>query len=222
MGVGRGPGPLRNAAIGSPGCGQSRRFCDVCFSVRYPQYRTLSRPIGTGLPAAFLRPNCLRPAQLRQLRRSVLDWLRDMSCICGRQRPGISTAPNPRGTCSRSACPGFCPMAVWRRIAQDRRGADHRPLDSRIKGARCAAVGRVTVQKLIATFLASPHIARIRVLLCAQQVSAMCVADDMLPRVRRGAAGPADARQGSRLARPAPPADGLDWLRLPRSLTATR
>jgi hypothetical protein len=116
--------------------GQSRRFCDVSFSVRYLQYRTLSRPIGTGLPGSFLRPNCLRPAQPRQLRRSVLDRLRDMSCICGRQRPGISPAPNPRGTCSRSACPGFCPMAVWRRIAQDRRGADHRPLDSRIKGRK--------------------------------------------------------------------------------------
>jgi hypothetical protein len=153
--------------------GQSRRFCDVSFSVRSP-HRTLSRPIGTGLPGSFLRPNCLRPAQPRQLRRSVLDRLREMSCICGRQRPGISTAPNPRGTCSRSACPGFCPMAVWRRIAQDRRGADHRPLDSRIKGARCAAVGRQPVQKLIAIFLASPHIAKDQVLLCAQEVSAMC------------------------------------------------
>ena len=34
-----------------------------------------------------------------------------------------------------------------------------------------------TVQKLIAIFLASPHIARIRVLLCAQEVSAMCGRD---------------------------------------------
>ena len=68
----------------------------------------------------------------------------------------------------------FCPIAVWRRIAQNRRGADHRPLDSRIKGARCAAVGRQTVQRLIATFLAWPHLARIQVLFCAQQVSAMC------------------------------------------------
>ena len=93
-----------------------------------------SRPIGTGLPVALPRPNCKRPAQPRQLRRSALDRLRDMSCTCGRQRPGISTAPNPRGSCSRHACPGFCPMAVWRTIAQDRRGADNRPLDSRIKG----------------------------------------------------------------------------------------
>jgi hypothetical protein len=93
-----------------------------------------SRPIGTGLPVALPRPNCKRPAQPRQLRRSALDRLRDMSCTCGRQRPGISTASNPRGSCSRHACPGFCPMAVWRTIAQDRRGADNRPLDSRIKG----------------------------------------------------------------------------------------
>jgi hypothetical protein len=59
-------------------------------------------------------------------------------------------------------------------ISQDRRGADHRPLDSRIKHPRCAAVGRVTAQRLIAIFLASPYIARIGVLLCAQEVSAMC------------------------------------------------
>ena len=167
-------GGHRGSPRSCPLMGQSRRFCDVSFSVRYPQYRTLSRPIGTGLPGSFLRPNCLRPAQPRQLRRCVLDRLRDLSCICGRQRPGISTAPNPRGTCARSACPGFCPMAVWRRIAQDRLGADHRPLDSRIKGARCAAVGRQPVQKLIAIFLASPHIAKNQVLLCAQEVIAMC------------------------------------------------
>ena len=158
----RAPLELATTAVAARSAlGQSRRSCDVSFSVRYPQYRTLSRPIGTGLRGSFLRPNCKRPAQPRQLRRSALDRLRDMSCTCGRQRPGISTAPNPRGTCSCSACPGFCPMAVWRRIAQDRRGADYRPLDSRIKGAGCAVVGRVTVQRLIAIFLAWPHLAGI-------------------------------------------------------------
>src|SRR5258706_7397084 len=43
--------------------------------------------------------------------------------------------------------------------------------------ARCAVVDLQTVQKLIAIFLASPHIARVRVLLCAQEVSAMCGRD---------------------------------------------
>ena len=163
----------------------------------------------------FLRPNCLRPAQPRQLRRSVLDRLRDMSCICGRQRPGISTAPNPRATCSRSACPGLCPMAVWRRIAQDRRGADHRPLDSRIKGARCAAVGRVSVQRLIATFLAQSHLARIQVLFCAQEVGTMCL---VLPRRQCLSRRCRTSRHWSRLAPCAPgsAADGLDKRRLPR------
>jgi hypothetical protein len=113
--------------------GQSRRFCDVCFSVRYPQYRTFTSD--WDWPACRLAaPELQTTGQPRQLRRSALDRLRDMSCTCGRQRPGISTAPNPRGSCSRHACPGFCPMAVWRTIAQDRRGADNRPLDSRIKG----------------------------------------------------------------------------------------
>ena len=125
-------------------CARARvrfKFCDDCSSDCYLQYRTLSHPIGTGLPVALLRPNCLRPAQPRQ-RRSVLGRLRDMSCTGGRQRPGTLTAPNPRGTCSRSACPGFCPTAVWRRIAQDRRGVRHRPLDSRIKANRVCWCGR--------------------------------------------------------------------------------
>ena len=135
----------RGAISRSPPCTrwvQSRRFCGVSFSVRYPQYRTLSRPIGTGLPVALPRPNCKRPAQPRQLRHSALDRLRDMSCTCGRQRPGISTAPNPRGSCSRHACPGLFPTAVWRTIAQDRRGADNRPLDSKIKANRVCWGGR--------------------------------------------------------------------------------
>jgi hypothetical protein len=93
-------------------------------------------------PVALLRPNCKRLVQPRQLRCSVLDQLKDMCLICGQQRTGISTAPNPRGTWSRSACPGFCPTAVWRRIAQDRRVADHRPLDSKIKANRVCCGGR--------------------------------------------------------------------------------
>jgi hypothetical protein len=35
------------------GLGQSRRFCDVCFTVRYPRYQTFSHPIETGLLVAF-------------------------------------------------------------------------------------------------------------------------------------------------------------------------
>jgi hypothetical protein len=49
-------------------------------------------------------------------------------------------------TCAESAAGVlglvFCPIAVWRRIAQGRREADCRPSDGKIKGARCAAVGR--------------------------------------------------------------------------------
>jgi hypothetical protein len=68
--------------------GQSRRFCDVSFSVRYLQYRTLSRPIGTGLPGSFLRPTgataaapafCPRPAKRHELHlRSTKT--RDITC----------------------------------------------------------------------------------------------------------------------------------------------
>jgi hypothetical protein len=104
---------------------------------------------------------------------------------CLGRLPNLTLGDRPNGRhndCNESArslllgaSSGFCLIAIWRRIAQDRRGARHRPLHSRIKGARCAAVGRVTVQRLIATFLALPHIARIRVLFRAQHVSAMCL-----------------------------------------------
>ncbi len=90
---------------------------------------------------------------------------------------GMTTAMSLHEVCRLGASPSFCLIAIWRRIAHDRRGADHRPLDSRIKRPRCAAVDRQIVQKLIAIFLASPHIARVRVLLCAQEVSAMCGRD---------------------------------------------
>lgn len=39
---------------GMSALGHTDRFCDVSFSVRYPQYRTLSPPIGAGLPGSFL------------------------------------------------------------------------------------------------------------------------------------------------------------------------
>jgi hypothetical protein len=122
--------------------GQSRRFCDVRFSVRYPQYRTLSRPIGTGLPGSFLRPNCLRSAQPREA-----------PAFCPRSTTRHELHPRSTKTrhinCVKSALnllasclAWFCPMAVWRRIAQDRRGADNRPLDSKIKANRVCWCGR--------------------------------------------------------------------------------
>ena len=194
--------------------GQSRRFCDVCFSVRYPQYRTFTsdwdwpacrlaapelQTTGAGAAAPAF---CPRPAKRHELHlRSTKT--RHINCA------------NPRGSCSRHACPGFCPMAVWRTIAQDRRGADNRPLDSRIKGARCAAVGRVSVQRLIATFLAQSHLARIQVLFCAQEVGTMCL---VLPRRQCLSRRCRTSRHWSRLAPCAPgsAADGLDKRRLPR------
>jgi hypothetical protein len=44
--------------------------------------------------------------------------------------------------CCRDAGPGFCLIAVWRRTAQDWRGADRRPSDGKIKAAHCCPVGR--------------------------------------------------------------------------------
>jgi hypothetical protein len=174
--------------------------------LRCPQYRTLSRPIGTGLRGSFLRPNCLRPAQPRQLRRSVLDRLRDMSCICGRQRPGISTAPNPRATCWRSTCPGFCPMAIWRRIAQDRRGADHRLLDSRIKAARCGRSDRKRYQVSHEHYAGSPKVAfsaKSTISLSKRYLARVCGEPDRRRALKAGACAP--PLRGCGLDRPPPP-----------------
>jgi len=65
---------------------------------------------------------------------------------------GITTAMSLHEVCCLGASPGFCLIAIWRRIAQDRRGADHRPLDSRIKAQGGAAVGRERFQKLSARY----------------------------------------------------------------------
>ena len=72
---------------------------------------------------------------------------------------GTSTATNLLGIHCWGRCLVPSPIAVWRGIAQDRRSTDNRPLDSRIKGARCAAVGCVTVQRFIVTFLAWANLA---------------------------------------------------------------
>jgi hypothetical protein len=129
-------------------------FVTSALASRYPEYRTLSRPGGTRSAWPVSAPEllttgataaapvfCPRPAKGHELHLQSTKT-RDINCA--------KSARNLLAFCL--SC--FFPMAVWRRTAQDRRGADHRPLDSRIKGARCAAVGRVTVQKLIATFLA--------------------------------------------------------------------
>jgi hypothetical protein len=56
------------------GSGHSRRYCHVRSLVRYPQRRTLPRPIETRLLVAFLRPICKQRAQPpRLLRLASLD-----------------------------------------------------------------------------------------------------------------------------------------------------
>src|SRR5579883_3142551 len=47
-------------------------------------------------------------------------------------------AQNPRSECL--VC--FCPFAIWRGIAQERRGPNRRPSDGKIKAAACGTVGR--------------------------------------------------------------------------------
>jgi len=53
------------------------------------------------------------------------------------QRLGISPPTNLRGSAAGALGLVFCPIAVWRRIAQGRREGDCRPSDCRIKAAAC-------------------------------------------------------------------------------------
>jgi hypothetical protein len=116
--------------------------CHVRCLVHYPQHRTLPRPTETCLVAAFLRPFCKQRTQPPQLPLPTsVDRARHDARSYTR-RVGVTTATNLYEMCCRDAGPGFCPIAVWRRTAQDRRSADRRPSDGKIKGARCAAVGR--------------------------------------------------------------------------------
>jgi len=93
------------------------------------------------LVTRFLRPLCKQWAQPPQLLRPGIARFGDTSRTCGRQRLGMSTAANLRETCCRDTDRSFCWIVVWRGIAQGRRGADRRPGDGKIKGARCAPVG---------------------------------------------------------------------------------
>jgi hypothetical protein len=62
--------------------------------------------------------------------------------MSGHQRFDISTATNLRGIRCRSAWSVFCPFAIWRGIAQERRGPNRGPSDGKIKAAACGTVGR--------------------------------------------------------------------------------
>jgi hypothetical protein len=106
--------------------GHSRRYCHVRSLVRYPQHRTLPRPTETHLLVAFLRPICkqqVRPPQLLPLASLDLATRHGRAVTKG-------SAYRLQRTCAESAAAVvdlfFCPIAVWRRIAQRRRGGYRR------------------------------------------------------------------------------------------------
>jgi len=95
--------------------------------------------------AARLSSSCIRFAISRpqppQLLRPAWVDLANMTCC--------ATAKGPHNRCNESApkllprcfaC--FCQIAIWRRIAWERRRANHRPSDGKIKAAACGTVGR--------------------------------------------------------------------------------
>ena len=75
-----------------------------------------------------LSPSCVRSANNRHNRSSSyvlasIDFA-VRNATRGYQRLGISTATSIRGPWSRDAWSRFCPIAIWRRFARDRRGRD--------------------------------------------------------------------------------------------------
>lgn len=60
----------------------SRRYCHV----RYPQYRTLPRPIESRVLVVFLRPICNQPQQPPQLLRPDFGRSGEHEVLCGRHR----------------------------------------------------------------------------------------------------------------------------------------
>jgi len=133
--------------------------------------------------------------------------------MCGHQRFDISTATNLRGIRCRSAWSAFCPFTIWRGIAQERRGPNRRPSDGKIKGARCGPVGRRKSEEVSAAcnevhfWLAACDFPQA---FASSWIPAPRRACEAMVAWKRATAGPLEARQGSRCARPAPPACGLD------------
>jgi hypothetical protein len=101
-------------------------------------YRVRPRPV-------CLPSSCARSANNGPSRRSscVLASL-DLATGEARTVTNVS-AYRLQQTCERSAAgcwSGFFSIAVWQMTSQERRGPDRRPSDGKIKGARCAPVGR--------------------------------------------------------------------------------
>jgi hypothetical protein len=97
---------------------------------------------------AFLLLNSKGSAQPRRLRvLRLVPWAREPSPT-SRHIDCTKWARNLPLPCSSP----LCLIAICRGMAHECRGTRRRPLDSRIKDARCAAVGRVAVHRLIVRF----------------------------------------------------------------------
>jgi hypothetical protein len=92
-----------------------------------------------------LSPSCARSANNGHGRRSSCA-LTSLD-LAARYARGVTkdSAYRLQRTCAESAAGVlglvFCPIAVWRRIAQTRREANCQPSEGKIKGARCGPVG---------------------------------------------------------------------------------
>jgi hypothetical protein len=102
------------------------------------------------LRPVWLPPSCARSANNGHSRRSSrVPASVDRATHDARsytRRVDIATATNLHAMSCRDAEPGFCLIAVWRRTAQDRRGAHRRPSEGKIKGREVRG-GRVAEER---------------------------------------------------------------------------
>jgi hypothetical protein len=73
---------------------------------------------------------------------------------------GISTATNLHEICCQGAWSGFCSIAIWRRGAQERRGAGRRPPYGKIKGRDVRGGRRAEEVRNISVFRRCAFLAR--------------------------------------------------------------
>jgi len=161
--------------------------------------RRLAAPIANDRAAA--RSGCFCPRRLRD--RAAPSVYKDPHINCAKSHSDAALA-------SCFVLDFCCPLGLANDSA-DRRGADQPPLDSRIKG-KVLRVDRQTVQKLTKLFWHPPHLQEIRVLLCAQEVSAVRPRPTCLRCGRSALMGCRPATAGQARARAPPGSAGFTAL----------
>jgi hypothetical protein len=205
--------------------GHSRRYCHVRSLVRYPQHRTLRRSTEARPLVAFLRPICKQRAQPSQLLRPDFAQSGDTRRTCGHRGRRATTATIlPRNLLLRRLVRIFSDRSLAKGGAGTARSRTptERLQDKRreVRPGRCVEEGNRIRAPQRGAFLARSL--RRAASLCTIMESCTSSAAPSHDRLERAVAGRPQARQGSRCARPAPPACGLDRLAAARLSASKR